>query len=317
MTFQGLKQDAFARLSFASSPASEVDTRIGRYVNRWHRKILSMPCFRSFRRVQVTQASVADTFDYGIALAELYYITERTNDIRLRKRTEDWWRKTYPDPTADTGTPGYWVPLGYTRTQRRPSDASELFVISTSGSDTGTAYVEAIRSGGYPRSLSVTMTGVTGVSLSTAITDIVDVVGFYVSAAAAGTITLREDSGTGTVLSTIPIGASYPRFLRYALAPTPSAAITYYLDGLADIVDMAQTTDRPLTPEDFHDLLVDGAVHDEWVTKGRRMEARELRGEIERRIQDLRAWVWMHAVQPDTDTDAPRTPEEELTLPIT
>ena len=152
MTFQGIKQDAFGRLSFQSSPASEVDTRIGRYVNRWHRKILSMPVFRSFRRVQVTQASVAATFEYGISLAEIFYITERTNNTRLQKRTEDWWRRHYPDPTEDTGTPASWVPLGYMRTQRRPSDASELFVISTSASDTGTAYVEAIRSNGYPPS---------------------------------------------------------------------------------------------------------------------------------------------------------------------
>ena len=317
MTFQGIKQDAFGRLSFQSSPASEVDTRIGRYVNRWHRKILSMPVFRSFRRVQVTQASVAATFEYGISLAEIFYITERTNNTRLQKRTEDWWRRHYPDPTEDTGTPASWVPLGYMRTQRRPSDASELFVISTSASDTGTAYVEAIRSNGYPRSLSVTMTGTTGVSIGTAITDIVDVVDFYVSAAAVGTITLREDSGTGTVLSTIPIGASYPRFLRYVLAPTPSSAITYYLDGLADIVDMSNTLDQPFIPLDFHDLLVDGAVHDEWVAKGRRLEARELRADIERRIQDLRAWVWMHHVQPDRDTEEPRAAEEEFTLPIT
>ena len=80
---------------------------------------------------------------------------------------------------------------------------------------------------------------------------------------------------------------------------------------------MSNTLDQPFIPLDFHDLLVDGAVHDEWVAKGRRLEARELRADIERRIQDLRAWVWMHHVQPDRDTEEPRAAEEEFTLPIT
>ena len=316
MTFQSVKQEAFRRLGFDDAPATAVDTRIGAYVNRWHRKILSAPAFRSFRKVQVTQASVADTWDYGIALAEIYHVTERTNDRRLTKRTEPWWREAYPDPTADTGTPIVWVPLGYTRTQRRPANASELFVISTAA-ETPTAYVEVIRSDGYPRSLNVALNGTTAVSMGAAITDVIDVVDFFVSVAATGTITLREDSGTGTVLSTIPIGASYPRYTRYALVPTPSAVVTYYLDGLADIVDMAQNTDRPLIYEDFHDILTDGAVYDEWLAHGRQREAQWLRGELNERMKEMRAWAWMNFVQPESDQAHIPSREEEFTLPLT
>lgn len=319
MNFQQVKQDAFRRLGYDAAPATAIDTRIGAYVNRWHRKVLSAPAFRSFRKVQLTQASVANTFDYGVALAEIHRITERTNDRRLIKKTEDWWKTHYPDPTADTGTPIWWVPLGITRTQRRPANASELFVISTAAGDTGTAYVEVIRSDGYPRSLSVTMTGVTGVSLSAAMTDVVDVVDFFVSAAAVGTITLREDSGTGVVLSTIPIGALFPRFLRYALVPTPAAVVTYFLDGLADIVDMAQNTDRPLLYEDFHDILADGAVLDDWIAfggKNRAQDVRDLRGEMQHRMQEMRNWVWMQSVQPESDETIRRAAEDEFTLPL-
>ena len=317
MTFDDIRLQCYERLGFASTPAAAVSTRIGRSINRWHRKILSAPAFRSFRRVQVPQASVANTWDYGIALAEIYHITERTNDRRLTKRTEDWWRQHYPDPTADTGTPTGWCPLGYTRAQRRPANASEIFVGSTDAGDTGTAYVEVVRSDGQPRSLSVTMTGTTFVSLSTAITDVVDLVDCFLSAAAVGTVTFREDSGTGTILSTIPIGAAYQRYLRYALIPTPSAAVTYYLDGMADMVDFAQATDQPKIPLDFHDILVEGAIYDDWLYHGRLKEAQWIRDEINKRIMELRMWVWMQQVQGESDEPRRPTPQEELTLPIT
>lgn len=322
MTFDDIRNQCYEGILGYSTGTidARVTTYVNRRINRWHRQILSAPGFRSLRKTQVTQASVADTFDYGIQLEEIHHITERTTNRRLTKRTEDWWRTHFPDPTQFTGTPEYWVPLGYTRTLRRPANASEIFVISTSASDTGTAYVEFIRSGGYPRSLSVTMTGVTGVSLATAITDVVDVIDFFVSAAAVGTITLREDSGTGTVLSQIAIGQSYPRFLRYALAPTPSAAITYYHDGVAPIVDMAQTTDRPLIQDDFHDILVDGPVYEylrAFGGKNRALDASELKAQTDRRIAELRAWVWMQQVQAEGDDRHRPDPEETITLPLT
>lgn len=157
------------------------------------------------------------------------------------------------------------------------------------------------------------MTGLTAVSLGAAITDAIDVQDFYVSAAAVGTITLHEDSGAGTELSRIPIGQKAGRFLRYALAPTPASAITYTLDGEAPIVDLANDTDEPFPSPDFHDLLVDGAVHDEWQARGRAREADRLALDIDMRIRELRMSIldW-----PDSDGDDARTFDQSINLPV-
>ena len=314
MTFQQIQQDVFRRLGYADSPASAISNRLNTFINRWHRRVLSLQGMASLRRVLVTQASVANQATYGIALNSIRWISETTNDRRLFQQTLGWYREHYPDPANATGTPQWWVPLGQSRIHTRPANASELFVISTSASDTGTAYVEVVRSTGYRRSLSVTMNGVTAVSMGAAITDIVDVVDFYVSAAAVGTITLREDSGTGTALSQIPIGATFPRFLRYALAPTPNSAVTYTIDGIVDVVDMANANDEPLAPHDFHDILADGAIYDEWVSRGREREARVLRADIELRIRRLRATLVEYA---EDGRDDRLTFEETIKLPIT
>ena len=312
-TFLALKQDVYRRTGHLSSPDAAVVTRVESFLNRWNRKILSAKGMDSLRRSVVTQASVADQQQYGIALQSVRFFTESTSDRRLFERTLSWYRTHYPDPTNLTGTPRFYVPMGFARIHTRPANASELFVKSTSASDTNTASVSVVRSGGYKRLLSVSMTGVTAVSLGTAITDVIDIDDFYVSVAAVGTITLHEDSGAGTELSRIPIGALYQRFYRYALAPTPSAAITYTIDGIAPIADLSNDTDEPFPNPDFHDILVDGAVSDEWASRGRAAEAKELRRDVDARIRELRGTLleW-----PDPYRLPSRSFEDTIHLPV-
>jgi hypothetical protein len=108
------------------------------------------------------------------------------------------------------------------------------------------------------------MTGVTAVSFDTTITTVIDVSKFYLSAAAVGTVTLHEDSGAGTELARIGIGQTEQRYYQIRLWPTPSAVNSYLVDETREITDFAQDTDEPLLPIDFHDLLVLGAVMDEY-----------------------------------------------------
>lgn len=324
MTLLELEQDAYDRLGQSQTPPTAISRRIERFINDWHRRVVSAAGMDSLRRILVSQASVANTSSYGLVMQSIRWVTERSNDRRLLKKTLGWYREQYPDPPNSTGTPFAWVPLGRSRIHTLPANASELFVKSTSASDTGTAYVEVIRSTGYRRSLSVTMTGVTAVSLGAAITDVIDIVNFYLSAAAVGTVTLHEDSGTGTELSRIPIGGRFARFLRYALAPTPSSAITYLVDGIADLVDMANDTDEPLIPIDFHDILVNGALVNEYMQLGRELQARLLlhggnpdrptESSVEGRIKRLRASLYeLDEEEAGGDT---RTFDETINLPI-
>lgn len=323
-TFLAITQDIYEQLGHSLTPPTVVSRRIKRFVNSWHRRVVSAQGMASLRRVIVSQASVANQPTYGLVLNAIRYITETTTQRRLVKKTIGWYRERYPDPTRWTGTPDWWVPMGQSRIHTRPSAACELFIVSTQGADAGTVKIEAIRSTGYRVSLSKVLTGTTPVSLDTTITDVVDLVDVYLSAAQTGTVTVTQGSG-GTELSRIPIGQTFPRFLRYALVPTPSQAITYTIDGEADLVDLVNDTDEPLIPIDFHDILVLGALAQEYSQLGKRQEAAFLLTggnpaqptpqSVEGRIKRLRASIheW-----DEGDTRYPgRTFDESIHLPIT
>lgn len=320
MNFLAIKKAAFRRLQASETQTSTLNSEIGGYVNRWHRQLLSQPTLRPYRSTQITVATVADQWRYGVPLRAINHITERSNERRLGKKSEGWWRRRFPDPSTETGDAEVWVPLGSTPLLRRPADASELFVISTSGSDTGmTAHVEGVRSDGVPVAMSVQLTGLTGVTLNSAETTIVDVTKFFLTAVGVGTIELREDSGVGALLSTIRIGETYPRYLAIALAPTPSAVQTLYVDGTPRTFDLSVDQDEPFIPEDYHDLLVDGAVYDYWLNHGRLKDAQWLRDEIDRVTKALNLTHWMDVHQDEAGEGSGLRSDDErtLSLPLT
>lgn len=315
MTLQQIELDVYRRLGFGTAtPNSDVQTRIRAFINRWYRRILSGPGMQPVRRVGITFSSIASQPTYGVALKSIQYMTEQTTNRRIFERTLDWYRTAFPDTARFSSTPGYYVPLGLTRIHTKPVGPLALFVKSSAAGDVGTAYVEVIRTNGYRASLSVAMTGTTAAAFSASITDIVDVTDFYLSAAAVGLVTLTTVSGAGAEISRVLIGGTTARFLRLALVPTPSGVIPYTVDGIADLPDLAVLTEEPLIPIDFHDLLADGAIYDEWVSKGRDSEARVLRGEIEGRLRQLRAAVYEHSET--LDERRPRSMDETMHLPI-
>ena len=272
MTLGTILADLYRRLNYASSPASEVTTRLTAFVNEALQELLSDPGLGPYLdrwEPPLTVASVASQAVYAAParMTRILGVSERTNDRKLYALDLDRYRALDPDPTANTGTPEAWVPLGAMAVAVQPSDASDILVDSTAAGDTNTAYLEGIRTGGYPTSLSVTMTGVTAVSFSATITDLIQITKFYLSAAAVGTVTLHEDASGGTELARIPIGQTFSRYQGFALWPTPASAITYYLDGDRDLPDMSITNDEPPLPARFHRLLVEGALIREWDKK--------------------------------------------------
>lgn len=291
MTFLDILQDSYRRLGFSSSPASDVQTRIKAFANETHRAILSDPDLTHLRDGSMTFASVADQAEYGLTPAgiRIASITERTNDRRLVEMSLDDLRTLDPALTA-TGDPEAYIRLGNAAVALQPSDASELFLKSTSASDTQVAYVEGFTTGGYPRADSVTLTGTTAVSLDTGITTWIRVTKVYLASNAAGVVTLHEDSGSGTELARIGIGQKSTRYQGLQLYPTPSQAITYYVDGQFAITDLVQDTDTPLLPDDFHDLIGLGVRVKEYekTDDKRIMLARQ---EFELRRRALRYWV--------------------------
>lgn len=270
MTLSDIEQDLYRRLGFPTSPDTVTTTRLRALINETQQEILSEPGMEVLLDDELTFASVASTPEYSLpaSIANITSIRNQTNRRTLMPQSQAWYRDAYPDPTAVTGIPDAWVELGFSPVATQPSNASELFVKSDSASDAATrsVIVEGYTTGGAPRSVTVAMNGVTAVSLGATITTWVEITKFYFALGStgattptAGNVTLNEDSGAGTELARIPIGQSYSRYKRIALAICPSSAITYYVDFQRDVTDMSALGDQPILPPRFHRLLGVGA----------------------------------------------------------
>jgi hypothetical protein len=292
MTFADILADSYRRLGFAASPATDVITRFKAFANETHRSILSDPDLTHLRDGSMTFASVADREEYGLtpAAIRISSITERTNQRRLVELALDDLRSLDPALTA-TGDPYAYIRLGNMAVALQPSAACELFLKSTAAGDTQVAYVEGFTTGGFPRADSVTLTGVTAVSLDVGITTWERVTKVYLASNAAGVVTLHETSGSGTELARIGIGQKATRYQGIQLYPTPSQAITYYVDGQFAITDLVQDTDTPLLPDDFHDLIGLGIRVKEYEKTDDLKRLQIARQEYNSRRNALRYWV--------------------------
>jgi hypothetical protein len=250
------------RLNKNTTLDSTTQSRLLDFINETHRQVLGLPGAARLRDEVTSFATVADQHTYALVnVARPTRIFEPNNRRVLREVSRDDWRNMAPDATDITGVPDTFVWLGYSPVAKNPSNASELFVDSTSASDTTqVAYLEGEITGGYPMTASVTLTGQTAVTLSSTITTWERITKFYLSAAPAGVVTLHEDASGGTELARIGIGRTAQPYTQIALYPTPSAVVTHYIDYQAETTDLAQSTDVPRLPVTFHDLLIYGAM---------------------------------------------------------
>jgi hypothetical protein len=296
MALHDLRLSLCRKLGYADNPASEVSTRLTMFINEIHRRLIGLPGMAHLRQSQTTLTTVASTPQYSLPpdVARIIGIRDATNNAVLMGQSWEWYMAQEPDPSSSTGTPQYWAPVGQVAVAAQPSNASALYVDSTSASDTQTCYVEGIRTGGYPFSASVTMTGTTAVQIGS-LSDILAVTKFYLSSSAVGTVTLHEDAEGGTELARIAIGQTHARYLRIALWPTPSSAISLTLDYARQIEDMSQHTDEPLVPRDFHWVIEAGARMLEYEKQEDRRH-QIARAEYEKGVRDLR---WFVTQQPD------------------
>lgn len=264
MTLNELEQDVYRRLNKNTTADTATQTRIRAFLNQRHRELLTLPDCQQLRDDVTTFATVADQSRYALpqAVARIHRLWDADNERPLVEKTMGWYRSIAPDPSVQTGEPEVFCVLGQTRVAKQPSDASAVYVDSTSASDTGTARIEGVVTGGYQQTGSVTMTGTTAVQIGSLSTwEQID--NFYLSTAAVGTVTLHEDASGGTELARIPIGKTMPRYWTIYLWPTPSSALTLTMDYAREILDMSNSTDEPLLPPDFHRLIVYGACMDE------------------------------------------------------
>lgn len=265
MNLTTILAELYRRLDYTSSPPTAITTRLTAFVNTTHRQLLGTPGMDKLRDETLTFASVASQPRYGLppAISRIRAITDRTTMLRLAERSLLDIRQSDPG-LVQTGPSDTFVTHGWQQVQTQPSAATGLWVVSTSASDTQNCFIETVRTGGYERvGAAVAVNGITRAQLGT-LTDHIEVDKFYLSTAAVGAVSLYDASTGGNELARIPIGATYARYLAIQLYPTPASAITYYVDYVREIPDMANATDEPLLPQDFHWLLVEGALLKEW-----------------------------------------------------
>lgn len=292
MTLTDLLNECYRRSASQGSTFTDAPVRFTAFLNTTHRQILGLPGFESLRDDTITFASVSGQLYYGLppVITRVESITDRTTMLRLRAMSLDDVRAGDPG-LVTSGPSDSYILRGLQQVAQQPSVASELFVKSTSAADTTqTAYIEGVRTGGYPKSLSVVLTGTTAKTFSASFADFIEVTKFYLTGVGAGTITLTQTSGVGTELARIAIGQTYARYLQIQLYPTPTSALTYHVDYVRTMPDLVNVTDEPLLPDDFHWLLVEGALLKEWTKRDddRRVDAQR---EYQRGLSALRYWV--------------------------
>ena len=295
MTLYDLRVSLCRKLGYADTPPIEVQDRLTGFLNEVHHRILGLPGMDAIRQSQVTFATVANRPEYSLPpdVSRVLAIRDTVNQIVLKGEPWGWYTTQTPDPASSLGTPEIWVPIGQAGIAVQPANASAIYIKSTAAADVSTCYLEGIRTGGYPFSSSVTMTGVTAVQVGS-LTDILAIAKFYLSASASGTVTLTEDTGSGAELARVPIGQTHARYLRVALWPTPSDVITYTVDYLRQVEEMAEHTDEPLVPRDFHWVIEAGARMLEYEkTDDRRYPA--ARFDYEKGVRDMKWFVTQQA----------------------
>jgi len=183
---------------------------------------------------------------------------EHTSIRRLFYMSRDTFRSIDPGETS-IGTPTHYVPEGWQPRFAVPAGTG-VWAVSTSAGDTAPEVrVDAIGGTSLPAqprdNLTVTLNGVTRVPLSTTVTDLTDLVTVTLSSVCAGDVSLYDDAVAGRELTRIPRGRTAAQYWCVRLWPTPSGAITYYLDGQIEIPVLVLDTDIPMLAPSFHDIL--------------------------------------------------------------
>lgn len=297
MTLRDIENDALDALGYDSTSAASavVRVRVRRQINWAHRQLLATPGLLRLLRDSVkafTFTTVAGVARYGLpsSLGRINSIVDPSNRERLGQITLEYIRDVDPDLT-EVGPPSAYAPLGIFPVRTQPvATTPKLTVASTSAADTSQIVtLEYINANGDRVVVTGTLAGVAGVELGANVATN-EITRAYLSAPAAGTVTLYNGTTAGTVLAVVPPGRTGVLYVHIQLWPTPAGPVTYPVDHTREIPDLLDPTDVPLVPPDFHELLSVGAQLREW-RKADDARMGELKQEWETGTNRLKWWV--------------------------
>lgn len=301
MNLVTLQSQLYNELNLGAAPNSDVVARMLGYINESYRELLGMKGLDKLRRNILTFSSVANS-PFAVlpqASVQVISVMDRTNNWVLAEVSLQDLRFSDPGLVATSGYPYEYAVLDLAAAVAQdPPAASTLSVVSTNASDNSSAriYVEGIITGGYYQVASSTLNGITPQTVASSITNWIRITKVYLGAAAGalafpanGTVTLSD--GSANVLAVIPPGASYARYTRLHLHPTPTQVNTYYADIVLHVEDLSHPGDEPFLPEDFHYLLKVGAKWKEYTKKEKAQQASEQQARWVRGVSDMKLFV--------------------------
>lgn len=257
MTLAEILSDLYGSLGYASSPASDVSTRMTRFVNDGYRALTRLPGFEQVRFKTVTLASVLDQKLYGItpAAVQILKISDQTNAVTLSEMSLDTFRRVDPQETV-TGVPTNYVRMGLRPVYREPA-TSGVWVASTSASDTAvTVRLVGTTATGETAVQTATLSGTSRVQVG-ALATFTGVSEWNINVAAVGAVTLYDAASSGNALATIQVGKTSVQYLVIRLWPTPAAVYAYAVDMEIPLPELTNAVDVPVIPEDWHTMLVE------------------------------------------------------------
>jgi hypothetical protein len=276
------------------NPSADVIARFKRWANEAHFDLLGRPRLGPLRRGSLSFRAEPGRATYAIpdAFDVVDTITQRTNDLRLRAMTRDWYRSLDPGERS-SGVPSAWIEEGYSPVMRQPytlpTAGTPLYAVSTSVADTTQiAHVNGAGADGYLYGdLSVALNGTTRVLVGyPANWGLVQ--SFFLDAPTAGNVDLWTDPVAGTRIAAIIPPRTSVQYHLIRLWPTPTDNELYLVDGQQKVVPLVEPNDVPfLIPTLYHPALVDYINYRAYEKNGDSARAQVCRANYERRIGEL------------------------------
>lgn len=262
----------YDRLGFNSTPDPAVIRRVNQYINFSQREVLSKRGYGALRRSILPVTSVASSpfMVMPQALTAILVIADRANNLTLDCISIQDTRYRDPGQVFTGAIPDSYTVLNFSAAVALdPTVPDSLYVVSDSAVDgPGMAVnIEGVITGGYYRRVAVSLNGLTAVNVSAAIANWAHVTKFYLSAGAAGNVTLHQTSGVGPEMARITPGRTSTRYTQVQLSGIPAQSQTYYVDAELHVEDMVNANDEPLLPEDFHWMMECGVMKREFLKR--------------------------------------------------
>jgi hypothetical protein len=281
MNFGQLQTAVYQVCGYPTPVQPVVVQRVKNWLNEAHRHCLRLPGLVELRQrsgLPFTTTAGRSIYALPFPFERIDAVVERPSARRLRAISRDVFRSIDPAETSQ-GTPTCYAPEGWQPRFAVPN-VTPIWAVSSSAEDTSAPVdpktgpqvrLITIRGSAFASAIAAKdttyLTGTTRVNVTNNV-NCIDIVAFTLSSACVGSVALFDAAVDGTLLALISPGLTHQSYWCVRLWPTPSGAVTYYVDGQIEIPELLHETDVPMLPPSFHDLLAAFARSREYERSG-------------------------------------------------